>query len=134
MYKFVMTDEHNRRYDTEKQIEELEKSFDIRFPDELKSFYNSYEGNKIHLCILDIEGYKCEVAEFVPLAGDGLTFEKIANNDRNDGFLSKTLFPIARDRGGNFYYWDSNTEEVFLLLNDDYDYPFNKEFVFERIG
>ncbi len=124
MYKFVMKNETKKQYDIKKQIKDLEKAFSIRFPDELSAFYKECEGEKVHLCALDIDGYKCEVAEFVPLTGKGLTFEKIVQNDRTDGFLSASLYPIARDRGGNYYYWDSNTEEVFLLLNDDYDNPF----------
>lgn len=105
-------------------IRELEDKYDISFPKILQEYYSKYNDAKISLIIMDVQGYECEVAKIIPLVGDKLCFEKIVQNDRIDGFLPNTYYPLARDRGGNCYYWDSETYNVYFVLSDDIDNPF----------
>lgn len=109
---------------TEKDIEAIEAKYSIVFPEIVKSFYLDYDGNKIKLCRLEVEGYSCEVAKIIPINGSGLTFEKIVENDREDGLVSSDLYPIAGDRGGDLYYWSSKTGRVYLVLSEDIENPF----------
>lgn len=105
-------------------IEKIEVEYNISFPGILKDYYSKYNDAKISLITVDIKGYKCEVAKIIPLVGEGLSFEKIVQNDRADGFLPNTYYPLARDRGGgNYYYWDSKTYNVFFVLSDNIDNP-----------
>ena len=123
MYNFLKdTTKHN--HTTISDITRIEEKYSIKFPSILKNFYLDYDGNKINLCKFDIEGYLCEVAKLIPLNASGLTFEKIVDNDRIDGFISKDFYPIASNRGGDFYYWSDTTEKVYLILADDIENPF----------
>ncbi len=123
MFDFIKEHPH-RKNDIRSDINRIEKKYDIMFPDILRNYYENYDGAKINTVIFDINGYECEVAKMVSLVDESLPFEMIVDNDKEDGFLADTFYPIARDRGGNYYYWDSVTYEVYLVLNDDCDNPF----------
>lgn len=102
----------------------LEAKYGITFPPVLQEFYRRHDGQKIALCKLQVNGYKCEVSELVSLCSGQMTFEWIVDNDREDGFISSAFFPLAMDRWDNTYYWQKDTEKVFLLLSDDIENPF----------
>ena len=123
MYNFLKeTTKHN--HTTISDITRIEEKYSIKFPSILKNFYLDYDENKINLCKFNVDGYSCEVAKIIPLNANGLTFEKIVENDRADGFIDKDFYPIASNRGGDFYYWSSKTGKVYLVLADDIDNPF----------
>lgn len=123
MFDFVKGQE-GAHEDSLKMISILEEKYHIKFPDELKEFYYKYDGEKINVVIADMNGYECEIAKMVPIIADKMNFEAIVENDRKDGFIPPNLYPVARDRGGNYYYWDNDTEKVYLLIVDDIDHPF----------
>lgn len=123
MYKFVKGTEGEHLKSLDK-ISELEKKYSIKFPKSLKEYYFKYDGEKINVCIITINGYDCEIAKIVPIIAEKMNFEAITDNDKADGFIPMNYYPLARDRGGNYYYWDSKTGEVFLLLVDDFENPF----------
>ena len=122
MYDFVNGKE-GQHLESLKEIEKLEKKYGIEFPQVLKEYYSKYDGEKIHLRTLMVDGYEWEVAKFVPIVSEKMNFESIADGDREDGFISADYYPIARDRGGNYYYWDAKTGNVYLVLVDDYEEP-----------
>ncbi len=137
MFKFVNGQE-KEHLDSINKVEQLEKKYNIIFPDVLKEYYKKYDGEKIILSTFEKNGYECEVAKIVPIIAEKMDFEKITDNDRIDGFISEDLYPLARDRGGNYYYWSSKNEKVFLILVDDFENPFEvansvKEF-FDLLG
>ena len=105
-------------------MERIETKYGIVFPSALRDFYRRHDGQKIALCKFQVNGYRCEVSDFVSLCTGRMTFEQIVDNDREDGYVSPTLFPLAMDRGGNLYYWQKDTENIFLLLSDDIENPF----------
>lgn len=105
-------------------MERLEAKYSIAFPLVLREFYRRHDGQKIAICKFRVNGYGCEVSDLVSLCVGRMTFERIVDNDREDGFISSELFPLAMDRGGNLYYWQMGTEKVFLLLSDDIENPF----------
>ncbi len=123
IYKFVEGCEKNHD-DSIDKISELEKKYLIKFPEILKEYYKKYDGEKIILTCFKVNGYECEVAKIVPIIAEKMSFEYIVDNDRTDGFLPADYYPIARDRGGNYYYWSSESGKVMLVLTDDYDNPF----------
>lgn len=123
MFEFLKGREKNCE-ESIKKIRELEKKFSISFPNELVEFYSMYDGEKFELRKIDVKGYECEVAKIVPIIADKMFFESIVENDRADGFIPNDYYPLARDRGGNIYYWKAATYEVFLVFCDDYENPY----------
>ena len=105
-------------------IRAVEAKYSIIFPKAYQQYALQYDGAKLKLKKFSVEGYECEISSIVPLGTDGLTFEKIADSDREDGFISDTLYPITHNRGGDTYYWDNSNGAVYLLLSDDIEYPF----------
>ena len=108
----------------EKEIQRITAKYEVTFPQDLYNYALAYDGAKINLCIFKVNGYTCEVSKIVPICGDGLTFEKIVNNDRADGFISERFYPLAADRGGDIYYWDAWSGAIYLVLTDDIENPF----------
>lgn len=123
MYNFVQG-VAQKHVDAIEKINALEKRYSINFPEELKEYYSLYNGEKIILSKFDVNGYECEVAKVVPVVADKMSFESIVENDRADGFIPQNFYPLARDRGGNLYYWEANTQKVYLVFSDDYENPF----------
>ena len=109
--------------ETEAAIKHLEEKYGIRFPEALRKLYAECETGRIKLCVFDIGGVVCEVCKLTHLKPDILHFEKIADWNRADGFLPDTFYPLAADRGGDTYYWDSASEKVYLSFPDDIEHP-----------
>ena len=106
-------------------VKATEAKYNISFPEELKEYYTQYDGRKIKLCVFQAKNNEYEVSKIIPLGGDGLTFGKIVDNDREDGFISPCFYPLAANRGGDVYYWDTDSQSVFLIYADDVERPRN---------
>ena len=124
MYKFIKENKMVDKNVVETAINQIEKKYKITFPKLFKDYALSFDGAKIALSSFVVHGYACEVAKIIPICGAGLTFEKIVDNDRSDGFISDSLYPLASTRGGDLYYWNDINGAVYLLLADDIENPF----------
>ena len=114
----------------ENDIKDIESHFSIQIPKELKKFYLDYNGADIYLCQFTMDDPSVEPFEvhtIYPIKycalPYGVTLEKVIEGDRLDGFLLFNLIPFAEDQGGDRYYYDNNTEEVFWIPSDDIDNP-----------
>ena len=120
--------ERNNDMDNQKaislKINDLEKKYHFVFPESLRKFYFENDCSALRPFSFIIDNYECGFAKMIPLISDGLSFEKIVDDDRTEGFIPSSYYPIARDRGGNLYYWDATTEKVYYVLNDDIEDPF----------
>lgn len=123
MFSFVVQDVAKAEVSIS-SINNLEKKYNISFPNSLKEYYRYYNGCKIKLCNFWVDGYECEVSKITPIGTTGLTFEKIVNNDRIDGLIDPNLYPLASNRGGDQYYWNAQSGAVYLILADDIENPF----------
>lgn len=123
MFDFVKGTE-SAHEDSLRKIAMLEEKYSINFPDILKEYYSKFDGEKIELVTFFIDGFECEVAKIVPIISEKMNFESVTDNDKADGFMPADYYPIARDRGGDYYYWDSQTGKVYLVFVDDYENPF----------
>lgn len=107
---------------TLEEIELIEKIFQIQFPQILKDFYLQYNAVKMHLCVFSVNGNEYEAAKIIPLKADH-AFECIRTNELKDDFIPESFMPLARNRGGDYYYWDSKSEAVYLLYSDCIENP-----------
>ena len=108
-----------------RSIKYLEEKYRIIFPPVLQDYYTHYNGVRIKLCKLTVNDYSCEVSRIVPVIAEHMSFEYIADRNREDGYISDRLFPLAMDRGGNLYYWNVDGGGVVLVLTDDIENPFS---------
>lgn len=104
-------------------IQAMEAKYQISIPQSLKAYYLQHNGQKIHVCVFHAGTSEYEVSKIIPIGGDGLTFEKIIDNDREDGFIDQNFYPLASNRGGDIYYWDINSEKIYLIYADDIEHP-----------
>lgn len=123
MFSFVVEDAKGVGIDAS-EINNIEKKYGITIPKLLKEYYQNYNGCKIKCCCFLVDGYECEVSRITPIGTTGLTFEKIVDNDRADGFIDPNLYPIASNRGGDQYYWNVKSGVVYLIFADDVENPF----------
>lgn len=120
MFEFVIN-KNTKKKECEEKILELEKKFNIVFPEILKEYYSRYDGEMIHYCNINTEEDPEIVSEIVSIQ-DG-EFESLKEELDSDGFIPETMFPIAGTRGGDYYFWDKKSGEVCLLYGDDIDNP-----------
>ena len=105
-------------------IEDLEKKYNIKLPKELRKYYLKYGNSELKSCRFKIEDFSFEVRQIVSLdCNDKLPFDKIIYYDRLEEWIPKTFYPLAYDSGGNYYYWDSTNGHIYMVYNDDVDYP-----------
>lgn len=123
MYNFIIK-EQSEQLKVIESIMYLENKYSIVFPDELKMFYLKCKEGKIKICVFIVDGVECEVASIVSVITEGYNFEKITDNNKIDAFLPDSFYPLASDRGGNYYYWDSVDGKVYLSFSDDIENPF----------
>ena len=122
MFDFLLKDNDDPQK-TEEVINNLEKKYSIVFPNILKQLYKQTITGKMSLCVFSINESIYETAAIVPIINEGFCFEKIADSDRSYNSLPDSFFPLAYDRGGNFYYWDCNNCKVYFSLTDDIENP-----------
>lgn len=137
MYEFIKA-LHQELSITPNDITELETEYKISIPTPLKDFYLKYNAAEISLCTFtqkDLPNDTFEVhtiysIKYAAFKG-AIILEEVLYDDRMDGFIAANLIPFAEDRGGNRYYCDEKTENVFFILCDDIDNP---ELVCENIS
>ena len=122
MYNFIKKIKDDEKVSID-DILEIENRFGFKMPDILKNYYLTYNGATIYRCVFLVDGYEVEVAKMVELKHSFLPFEKIIEMDRQDGFISSNMIPIARNSGGDYYYWDKQSGKVYLFLSDSIDNP-----------
>lgn len=122
MYKFIKKIKSGYSVN-ERDIKNIEERWDISFPILLKEFYVNYNGAEINLCMFVLNGYEHEISEFLPLKYGECNFDDVIKNDREDGIISNNMIPLASNRGGDYYYWNSMNESIVLFYCDDIENP-----------
>ena len=137
MYEFIET-LHKELSITPNDITALEEEYKISIPTPLKDFYLKYNAAEISLCTFTqkelpnntFEVHTIYSMKYAPFKG-AIILEEVLYGDRLDGFIAANLIPFAEDRGGNRYYCDEKTGNVFFIPCDDIDNP---ELVCENIS
>lgn len=122
MYGFVKEKSENTHISS-CEVLEIENKYNINFPTMLKEYYLQHNGDKIRLCIFTVDEEEFGVAKIVELKYGNCSFEKIVKNDREDGIIDKHLYLLARNEGGDYFYWDVRDENVYMIYCDDVENP-----------
>lgn len=121
MFNFVM--ELNNTHISNEEILKIERLYNIQFPDILREYYLKHNADKIKLCLFEVDEEEFGVAKIVPLKYGNCDFENIVKNDRDDEIIDPHLYPLARNEGGDYYYWDDRNENVYMIYCDDIENP-----------
>lgn len=126
MYKFIK-EQHNECKIGREDICSLEENFDIKLPFEMAEFYLQYNGAEIYLSqiekgtmIFQVDAFysiKCSFSPKLP------TVDTLIKWDRMDGFIAQKMIPFAKDQGGDSYYCDSISGEIYIIRSEDIDTP-----------
>lgn len=103
-------------------VNKIENLFNVRFPKVLIDYYMRYNNVKINLCIFTINQNEYEVVKIIPLKSKSNSFENIKRMELKFQYIPIDFMPLARNRGGDYYYWDKN-ENVYLIYSDRIDSP-----------
>lgn len=122
MYSCIKTIKDDEKISID-DVLEIEQRFGFKMPEILRDYYLMYNGASIYNCVFSIDGYEVEVAKLVELKYGVLPLEKIIEMDREDGFIPSNMIPVARDSGGDYYYWNDQSGQVYLYLSDCIEDP-----------
>lgn len=122
MYSCIKTIKDDEKISID-DVLEIEQRFGFKMPEILRDYYLMYNGASIYNCVFSIDGYEVEVAKLVELKYGVLPLEKIIEMDREDGFIPSNMIPVARNSGGDYYYWNDQSGQVYLYLSDCVEDP-----------
>ena len=122
MYSFIKKTKDDEKV-TIDDVLDIESRFGFKMPEILKDFYLMYNVSSIYPCVFSIDGYEVEVAKLVELKYGFLPLEKIIETDRTDGFIPFDMIPVASNSGGDYYYWNNQSGQVYLYLSDSIEDP-----------
>lgn len=105
-------------------IYNIEEKFKIKIPKTLKKYYLKYGDSEIRNCKIKINNLSVGVAEIVSLdKNDPNSFYQVMNDGRQDGWIPDYFYPFAHNSGGDYYFWDSRNEHIYLIFNDNIEKP-----------
>ncbi|MGB4091478.1 MAG: SMI1/KNR4 family protein [Ruminococcus flavefaciens] len=123
MFRFL-EDEIDNREQSSERITYLEKKYDIVFPDILRQLYARTDSNSMKMCEIEVDGVTYVAANLVTLIDGDIDFEYAADDSRDEpmcNFVPSDWYPLAYDNSGNYFYWSSNTHQVYFLDTENVD-------------
>lgn len=126
MYKFIK-EQHEECKLISDDICSFEEKFDIKLPFEMAKFYLQYNGLEIYLSKIERDTALFQVDAFYSIKHSFSprlpTVDTLIEWDRMDGFIDSQMIPFAKDQGGDSYYCDSASGEIYIIRSDDIDIP-----------
>ena len=122
MYKFIKERQQQNAV-TEKDIKEVEEKFKIMFPQKLKDFYLKYSGATLELREIRVNNEKYFIEGMYYIKDSTVALEEIMQWDRNDGYISDKMVPLAYDQSRERYYWNTEDEKVYFIDGMDLENP-----------
>ncbi len=116
MYKFIK--ELRKEYVvTDEDINEIEEKYDIHLPLVLRDYYLNYNGAKVKKSVFYVDGFEHSVWQMVQIKYGEIPLEEVIENDRMDGFIPKTMIPLAYNEGGDYFYCNLTDGKVYVMYD-----------------
>jgi len=123
MFNFIENYDINKNVNIN-YINEVERKFNITFPNILKEFYLKYNYSNIKECDFDIVLLGAFLVEdILPLKYGNYNFEKIYTTVLESDWIAKEFIPFATDISGDHFYWNSNSGKVYYISHEDCENP-----------
>ena len=100
-------------------IYDIERQFNIRFPQLLRDYYLQHNGSPICDCELKLGENWYVVFEVIALKFGPLSFEKLKERIKEDDTIPRSFYPIAIDPGEGIFYWDANNAGIWYTPSQD---------------
>ena len=110
----------------ENEIESFEEKLGFHLPQELRRFFQVYNGCEIRECPFSKEGKGLDVDRIFPLNGGHMSLEAIYEKDRRYHVTVPEMIPFAYSTSSGFFYWNAKTEHVYVT---NYDGPDDFQFI-----
>lgn len=104
-------------------INNIEKQFNIKFPDVLKDYYLKYNGSQIKECVFEINSIQFDVNEIIPIKYGTCSFEKEYDLVIKNEYISNIYVPFAKDSANQSYYFNLKDNKVYYISLDDITNP-----------
>ena len=113
---------------TERDFDDVERSIGRVIPSELKQLYLWHNGGRPRLrCFFDEKGGEHAIHEFLTMKHRGGKNARLLEDSfatlKQKSILPANALPIAVNEGGDFYFLDNTTGEVYFLAMDYVDQP-----------
>ena len=102
------------------------KKFDIKFPPDMVDFYLQYNDAEIYLSEIEMDEDSPQVLTFYPIRyryPHQVTVDMAMLWGRQDGFIDPKMIEFAANPGGDPYFCDSVSGEIYLIPHEDIDEP-----------
>jgi len=121
MYDFVIN-KKCKHQENEIIIKNIEKKYSIKIPDILKEYYLKYDNEPIKNC--KVKEDMLSIVQITPInSSEEYSFEKLKEEYLNEAGIPESIYPLAEDKGGDLYCWDSKTENVYYYFHEFIDEP-----------
>ena len=108
---------------SDEDIRNIEDTLKIKFPVVLRDYYLHYNGAEIKEIVFYTDDFEHEVSCVLPLKHRNDCIERMIEIDRKNGYIPDNMIPIASDDGGDLFYWDTLTENVYAYYDDNIENP-----------
>ena len=127
MFKFIESLESEKNVNNN-YIDEIEKKYNINFPNILREYYLNYNCSKLKECTFKIEDIDGEGSEFIldtiiPLKYGTVCLEKEYEWVLKDEYIPNDFIPLAYDMNSDRYYWNSKTGKVYYISDENVENP-----------
>ena len=118
----VFKEQESYKFNTEEKrpisvgdLKNFEKENNIKFPESIRNYWFKYGDAPIKRC--SFKGEKSTDIRQIcnPLKADCF---------KEEGYIPQSFYAIAHDSGGNYFYWNSEDNKIYIVFHEDIDNPF----------
>lgn len=106
---------------SKEDIEIIEKTYNFKFPDEIKNFYLAYNAGKLQKTLWILNEMEFEFQDFYSIKIGYSTLNKKLELNYNDDWWPKWLIPFGYDGGGNSFCFSKENGKIYYVFEDDED-------------
>lgn len=106
---------------SKEDIEIIEKTYNFKFPNEIKNFYLAYNAGKLQKTLWILNEMEFEFQDFYSIKIGYSTLNKKLELNYNDDWWPKWLIPFGYDGGGNSFCFSKENGKIYYVFEDDED-------------
>ena len=105
----------------EKDLQDLEREYNFKFPEDIKQFYLNYNGGRLEKHSYAAQNDTFIFQSFYSIKMGHSTLDEKLRLNYVDDWWPKELIPFGYDGGGNSFCFNINNEQIYYVYEDDSD-------------